>query len=416
MVTPTLGQPRSLGLLVKMFPKLSETFVLEEILGLERLGIPIRLYTLAASTDVLVHSSVSQVQASVTRVPKSPSGNGFLFLSRHLYLLSTRPWHYVRTLFSALQRGRSGLSAFFQAGWLAEQLRHDGVTHLHTHFISTPSDVAELVSQMTCLPFSVSAHAKDIYLSAPSDLNRKLRAARFTVTCTEFNRRTLQAISPQAKVHRMYHGIDHKAFHPRHRKLDGSVPRILCIGRLREKKGQDTLIEACALLRQRGVNFLCEIVGYGDQQTRLQTMIASNRLDGQVTITGKLGREDIINRYARTSVYVQPSRIASDGDRDGIPNVLLEAMAMGLPVIATRVSGIPELIQHDHNGWLIDPDNACALADAIEKMILSPERAADLGIAARAAVIDRFDNDRNLRLVVQLLEREHVGSGQSVTA
>jgi glycosyltransferase involved in cell wall biosynthesis len=410
-----LDHPPSLGVLVKMFPKLSETFVLEEILGLERLGVPIRIYALAASTDSLVHSSVKRVQAIVTQVSALQKDHWPQLFSRHFYLFCTRPWNYMRTLYFALQRGREGLSALLRAGWLAEQLRRDGVTHLHTHFISTPSDVAELVSQLTALPFSISAHAKDIYLSAPKDVNRKLRAARFTVTCTEFNRRTLQAISPEARVHRMYHGIDHLAFHPRHRHLSEAIPRILSIGRLREKKGLDTLIDACELLRQRGIKFQCEIVGYGDQHDRLEALIASYGLGGLVVITGKLEREEVIARYAKTTIYVQPSRVAADGDRDGIPNVLLEAMAMGLPVIATKVSGIPELVQHERNGWLIEPDSPHVLADAIEKMLRDPERAAALGVAARSAVLDSFDNDRNLRLLVRLLENAQVRSAHRVT-
>ena len=174
--------------------------------------------------------------------------------------------------------------AFRRGGKCEGQLREDGVEHLHTHFISTPADVAELVSCLAGLPFSISAHAKDIYLSDADDLRRKMGAARFTVTCTDFNCRTLRAIAPDANVQRMYHGIDHAVFHPQRRLAPSGVPLILSIGRLREKKGLDTLIEACHLLRQRGQPFRCEIVGYGEEQERLQALIASHGLQDQVQL------------------------------------------------------------------------------------------------------------------------------------
>jgi len=284
-------------------------------------------------------------------------------------------------------------------------LQNDGVGHLHTHFISTPADIAELAVRLAGLPFSISAHAKDIYLSPPAELRRKLRAARFTVTCTEFNRQTLASIAPQARVYRMYHGVDHALFHPDQRAPAPTVPRILSVGRLRRKKGLDTLIDACGVLRARGQNVSCEIVGYGEEQERLAAHIQRKGLAKYVHLAGKLSREQVIERYAHAAVYVQPSRVAADGDRDGIPNVLLEAMAMGLPVVASRVSGIPELVADGHNGLLVEPDDPVALAEAITQLLEEPELCADLGRRARRTVIDSFDNDRNLRQLCALLQR-----------
>ena len=395
---------RPLGVLVKIYPKLSETFILEELLGLERLGFALRLYSLAPATDALTHPAVARVRAPLVTVPESVRGHGREFALRHARLLGSAPLRYLRTLAAALRRGRRGLRDFARAGWLAGQMRADGVDHLHTHFISTPADVAELVAGLAALPFSISAHAKDIYRSDPADLRRKLQAARFTVTCTEFNRQTLADIAPQATVRRMYHGVDHGLFHPTQRKPDRAVPLILSVGRLREKKGLDTLIDACAALRDRGRAFACEIVGYGEEQARLQAQIESLGLSDHVRLVGKLAREQVIARYARAAVYVQPSRIAADGDRDGIPNVLLEAMAIGLPVVASRVSGIPELVAHGHNGLLVEPDHPEALADAITQLIEQPQLCADLGCRARQTVTESFDNDRNLQLLCGLLE------------
>ena len=390
-----------IGLLVKVFPKLSETFILEEILGLEKRGVPLRLYTLATPTDTMTHAQVRRVRAPQTRVPDAAASRDLAV--RHLRLFATHPLRWIGAFAAALRRGRPGVRDFLRAGWLTEQLRRDGVLHLHTHFISTPADIAALASKLGALPFSISAHAKDIYLSANDDLKRKLDAAQFTVTCTEFNRRTLASIAPEASVHRMYHGLDRTLFHPQPRTENGAPPLILSVGRLREKKGLDTLIDACAKLRARRQPFVCEIVGYGEEREHLQLRIDRLALGDQVQLVGALARDEVIKAYARTAVYVQSSRIAADGDRDGIPNVLLEAMAMGLPVVASRVSGIPELVLHGRNGLLVEPDHATLLADAIERVLTQPALALRLGRDATTSVAEAFDNDRNLDLLCGLL-------------
>jgi glycosyltransferase involved in cell wall biosynthesis len=398
------GPQRPLGLLVKIYPKLSETFILEEILGLERLGLTLRLYALQPATDTITHPAVARVRAPLVTVPATLRGHWRSHLARHAGLLATSPLRYAGALLSALTRGRQGLDDFLRAGWLAAQMHADGVQQLHSHFISKPADVAALAAQLLDQPFSISAHAKDIYLADPADLKRKLHAACFTVTCTEANRAVLADVAPQAAVHRMYHGVDHTLFHPKQRRLAGSVPLIVSVGRLRAKKGLDCLIAACALLHQRGTAFDCEIVGYGEERAALQAQIDTLGLAGQVRLVGKLAREQVIERYARAAVYVQPSRIAADGDRDGIPNVLLEAMAMGLPVVASRVSGIPELVVDGGNGLLVEADEPAALADAIGQLLAQPARCADLGCRARQTVTEHFDNDHNLRLLCGLLE------------
>jgi glycosyltransferase involved in cell wall biosynthesis len=390
--------------LVKIFPKLSETFILEEILGLERMGMALRLYALAPATDAVVHPAVARVQAPLVQVPALGRNTAWEFFRRHAWLLLDAPLRYLGALGAALRRGRVGLHDFLRAGWLARQLRRDGVGHLHVHFISSPADVAELTARVAAMPYSISAHAKDIYLSDPADLRRKMASARFTVSCTDFNCQALHRVSPLAHVHRMHHGVDHMLFHPQQRRATAGPPLILSVGRLREKKGLDILIDACALLRDQGQAFVCQIVGYGEEQARLQARIDGLGLQNQVTMLGKLAREQVITCYAQAAVYVQPSRIAADGDRDGIPNVLLEAMAMALPVVATRVSGIPELVRDGHNGLLVEPDAPAALAGAISSMLLSPVLGQALGRAARDTVTRGFDNDVNLRVLCGLLQ------------
>jgi len=407
------AQPTALlGVLVRVWPKLSETFILEEILGLERKGMALRLYALDAPTDAVAHDAVARVRAPLQRIPAA--AGRYATLVRHARIAAAGPIGYLRALALALRRGDTGWRDFVRAGWLAAQLRDDGVAHLHVHFISGPADLAQLAAAMAAIPFSISAHAKDIYLSRPLDLRRKLQAARFTVTCTEANRCALAAIAPRAPIRLMYHGVDRQVFHPCRRSAAAAqeLPLLLAVGRLRAKKGLDTLVEACRLLHARGRPVRCEIVGYGEEHDALARRIADAGLAGQVRLAGKLPREQVLERYARAAVFVQPSRIAADGDRDGIPNVLLEAMAMGLPVVATRVSGIPELVRDGSNGLLVEPDAAPALADAIERLLRAPAQAAAFGQAARATVAGAFDNDANLRTLLQLLATSHVHGAQ----
>jgi glycosyltransferase involved in cell wall biosynthesis len=250
-----------LAMLVKTWPKLSETFILEEVLGLQRAGVPLRLYALEPPTDEIQHPVVAQVRAPLVCVPPLALRHAAGYLGRHLRLALGAPLTYLRAWRAARRRG--ALQDFLRGGWLAAQLRQDGAAHLHVHFISRPADVAAEAAPLAGLPFSISAHAKDIYTSRPQDLQRKLRAARFTVTCTEHNRQALAALAPDARVQRMYHGIDQAEFHPARRQPDSEPPLLLAVGRLRAKKGLDTLVDACRLLHGRGIAFRCQIVGYG---------------------------------------------------------------------------------------------------------------------------------------------------------
>ncbi len=399
-----LGPSARLGVLVKTWPKLSETFILEELLGLQAMGRKVHLYALQAGADTVQHAEVGRLDAPV-------------------HVLSVQAWpahlariavqcirHPVRSLKGlALLVRRDGVSwrAVRDGLQLAQRMRQDGITHLHAHFISQPADVAQCAAQAAGMAFSISAHAKDIYLSAPAQVRRRLRAARFTVTCTQFNCDALHRFAPQARVQRMYHGVDASQFHPRQRPAEAHAhagpPVILAVGRLVPKKGLDVLLHACALLRDAGQPLRCEIVGYGQEEHALRQNIQALRLEDHVHLLGRQPRDTVIACYARASVFVQPSRVCADGDRDGIPNVLLEAMAMGLPVVSTTVSGIPELVQDGRNGLLVPPDDAQALAAAVQRLLREPQLGVALGLCARATVCEQFDNPRNLRTLTRLL-------------
>ncbi len=398
---------RPIGFVVKTYPKLSETFILGEILGLEQLGLKLNLFALQTPTDSLVHIQTRAVQATVAYLNVQGIRAGFSVLRAHGRLMLRHPFRYGRAIRAAVQRIEPNLlRSFLQAGLLAEQTLEAGIRHVHAHFASEPATVAELACVLSGASFSLSAHAKDIYLADEPTLARKLQLARFTVTCTEYNRRHLQSLAgSDAEIHRMYHGIDLTRFvgQAAHTTPPVDDPLILSVGRLREKKGFGTLIDACAMLRDQGRKFRCAIIGYGPDQATLQAQIARLGLVSQVQLLGKLPQEEVIAAYREAALFVLPCQIGADGDRDGIPNVLLEAMAMGLPAVSTEVSGIPEVLRDGENGLLIPAQDPAALTLAIERLLCSPQDRQRMGQQGRRTVAEHFDNSRNLRLVRDLI-------------
>jgi glycosyltransferase involved in cell wall biosynthesis len=394
-----------IGFLVKVFPKVSETFILGEILGLEHCHLPILVFSLNRPTEHVEQ----RVRAPVIYIPRAEGCEALQVLKAHLTLILRRPRRYLSALAFAWSRPEGGtLMDFVLAGSLAEQMKRLGIVHLHAHYASQPAAVAELVERLTGIPFSISAHAKDIYLSQPESLRRKLARARFTVTCTQYNKEYLDQVTDhRAVIYRMYHGINLDRFRrgseTAARLRNGLAPLVLTVGRLREKKGLPVLIEACRRLREAGMTLCCQIVGYGPEQARLQALVAQWGLGDRVQFLGKLGQDEVIQRYLAADIFVLPCQVASDGDRDGIPNVLLEAMALELPVISTTVSGIPEVIRHGENGLLVPPGDAPALAAAIQSLIDQPVLGARLGRAARLTVAKQFSHAANLQLLYDLL-------------
>jgi glycosyltransferase involved in cell wall biosynthesis len=393
-----------IGFLVKTYPKLSETFILEEILGLERLGVDLHIFSLNPPKDEVAHAAVKKVRARVSYEPSPGISNLPRSALQLMSLLLCSPIRCLRTVAFLTTRAGGGRWRDLQrACSIANAVSRSRVTHLHTHFISEPADVAELVHKLTGLPFSISAHAKDIYLSSPRGLKRKLMNARFTVTCTEYNRGYLASLADESVVRRMYHGVDPQQFAPNPAEPETRTPLILSVGRLREKKGFRFLIDACQALREAGQPFRCEIIGYGEEHDRLQHLIDRYRLGDCVVLIGKTSREQLIQRYRAATAFVLPCVIAADGDRDGIPNVLLEAMATALPVISTPVSGIPEVVLDEETGLIVPPADAGALARQIQRLLHDRALRRRLGDAARRLVLLQFSNDSNLRLLCDLL-------------
>lgn len=388
-----------IAFVVKTYPKLSETFILEEIIGLERMQLPLVLFALTRPRDVVQQDAVACVRSPLHYLLAVPSA------SLNLRALCRHPVRYLRAVAFCASR-KEGFSALdlTRGIGLGLALLTGKVRHVHAHFASEPAAAAEIAARYAGATYSISAHAKDIYVADAKVLQRKLGGARFAVTCTGHNLRYLRRLGAGGqRTHLMYHGVDSTRFLATARPRDASTPLILAVGRLRAKKGFDTLVRACGVLREAGRDFRCEIVGYGEERDSLRQLIDGLNLTDRVHLAGTLNHTALRERYQAASIFAAPCRISEDGDRDGIPNVLLEAMAMELAVISTPVSGIPEVVVDGINGVLVAPEDHRALAAALERLLVQPQARAALGARAREAVVERFDNARNLRTLASLL-------------
>ena len=391
----TRRSAKKIGYLLKVFPKISETFILQEVLDLEALDLDLSIFALEQPSETVTHDLVDQVRASVTYLPHSWSTWQHNPLWTHLRLFLSSPRRYVLTVQFWLQATeRPSWSKFLQAGSLAARLLDERIRHLHVHFANAPASVAELTHRFTGIPYSITGHAKDIYLATPAILRRKLRHAQFVVTCTEENRRYLQDLSnDDTPLYCLYHGLNldrYDQLHASHRDTRSTIPTILSVGRFRDKKGFPTLIHACHLLATRGHRFHCSIVGSGPLRSNFEALIRDLNLEQVITLVGQKTLEEVVGLYQEADIFTLACRVAPDGDRDGIPNVLMEAMACRLPVVTTAISGIPELVRHDHNGLLVPQQDPEALALALAYLLDNPAIRQRLGQAGRETIEQRF--------------------------
>ena len=418
-----MAENARIAYILKGFPRLSETFIANEIYLLEMLGLRLELFSVKRGETDKVHNVVKRIRSPLHYLPQTPSVSGHTllswlvrhagqFLPAHAQLLKRRPGAYAKTLASALAMAwryrakrfgfrKSIIKEFLQAGHIAAHVAAtDDIQHLHGHFCHGATTITWFVSQLTGLPFSFTAHAKDIYqeqLNPGELLQRKLAAAQFITTCTHANYEYLKQLCLQShKIHAIYHGLDTQSFAPLSAsafKTDTAhTPLILSVGRFVAKKGFLDLIDACAKLKTQGYRFRCLIVGErGDQYGLVRQRIEHLGLQNTVELQNAITQDELKTVYAQTTVFALPCQILADGDRDGIPNVLVEAMAMGIPVVSTPISGIPELVENGVNGLLTPQRDSQALALAIAKLLDDSALRSQLGCAARAKVCREFD-------------------------
>jgi glycosyltransferase involved in cell wall biosynthesis len=427
---------RSVGYVLMGFPRVSETFIASELLRVEQAGVRVRLFVVKPVEERergLRHPVVDAIRAQPQHLPDPTGLTAPLhrwrratvapFLPALRRVFKHRPLGLARAtataVAQALRDRRTKLSGprkiylkeLLQAIALADRvIDAPDVRHLHAHFAHGTTTITWLAARITGLPFSFTGHARDIYaehLNPRGWLRRKLLAARFVVTCTDANVRHLREIAPAADIHLVYHGLNadfaRMLAAPEPAATANDTLRVLAVGRLVAKKGFDVLVDACAVLRRRGVPFEAAIVGQEDRHSAaVRERIAVHGLEQHVRLPGPMAQDALLREYRRASALCMPSRLLAD-DRDGIPNVLVEAMAAGTPVIASAVSGIPELVEHEVNGLLVAPDDPEALADALVRLG-DPAFSGRLARCGRETVARRFDGPRQASRLAHLFE------------
>jgi len=381
---------RRLVYVLGSFPSLSETFILREMRELEELGLKLSVLSLEPG-DETVHADARELARRTVYRPRPLSLRSLLAL-----IVAPR---------ATGELVRSHLAA---AGF-ACALRGAKVRHVHAHFASMPSTVGLLLARMMDTSFSMSAHARDLFTDETVLLDRKLREAEFTTVCTryglEFLRRRYPAI-PSERLKLLYHGIDVVEHMPRTApEPTGEAPSIISIGRLVEKKGYPFLLRAAAILRRRGVDFGLHIVGSGPDEEDLRSLVGGLGLTDCVQMHGPMPHEELLPLLQEASLFAMACVVASDGDRDGLPNVFLEALAMGIPAVGTRVSAIPELIEHEKTGLLANSGDPDDLADQMERLLYDEDLRAKVIEQGRLAVVTKFDVKQNVGAMAKLFDR-----------
>lgn len=382
-----------LGYLVNAFPRLSQTFILNEILQIERQGVPMKLYSLKVPDEPKRHPLVDTVQSPIKYVPYPLRPSMKKYCAAHIKVFWKSPIRYLKAAYTLMTHSDRKLKVrFVQAGYLAQLLYEDRVQHLHAGFVHHPGTVAWFVHKMTGISFSLATHAKDLYLSPYHLLRKKLKDASAVFTCTKYNVEYLKKTFPSPiirNLHHVYHGVHLERF-PFGDYGQADPPLVLAVARLVKKKGLRNLVKACKILHDQGRTLRCRIIGEGILKEELQELIRDLNMQEIVSLEGAMDQNEIIQWYRKATVFALPCMINADGDRDGIPNVLVEAAASGVPIVSTDVSGIPELIKDGKTGLQVQPNDPEGLARAIARLLDSPELCETLRKEARARVEEQF--------------------------
>jgi glycosyltransferase involved in cell wall biosynthesis len=410
-----LPQRRKILVVLKGYPRLSETFIAQELLGLECAGFDLTLISMRRPTDKKRHPVHDEIKARVVYLPEYLHEEPLRVL-KGLFASFRKPGlkKLLKRFLADLPRdiSRNRFRRLGQALVLAREWPDRG-EWLHAHFIHTPASVTEYASLLTGVPWTCSAHAKDIWTSPDWELNEKLVSARWTVTCTKSGYEHLRALTSRKEaVHLSYHGLDLARFghfsgeRSKRTGSDAADPLfLLSVGRAVEKKGYDILLRAFALL-PKDLNWRFEHIGGGDELSKLKALAAELGLSGRITWKGALAQEEVLDHYRRADLFALACRIATNGDRDGLPNVLVEASSQRLPCVSTEVSGVPELLKDGENGLVVPPNDPVALAAALEAAIRDPALRQRLGDAAEQRVRQHFDHHSSIHQLTRLFEEE----------
>lgn len=380
--------PNRIAYVLKRYPRFSETFIVNEILAHEAAGVDMSIFALRPTADTHFQHAIADVKAPVTHLRYGG------IKAETVWAEMLRCGKEFSNLWTELPRA-SGyvVSEVYQALQLARAVRDREIEHLHAHFGTSAASVARLASLLTGVPYTFTAHAKDIFHEYVDEdlLGRKLADAAAVVTVSEFNVGDLCNRFQESanKIHRIYNGLHLDNFP--YSSPQNRPPQIVAVGRLVEKKGFGDLITACELLAKSEIDFHCKIIGGGDLQQALHNQIVTLGLQQKVELVGPQPQQEVLKTIRESSVCVAPCVTASTGDRDGLPTILLEAMATGTACLATTVTGIPELIQHEETGLLAPEGEPATLALQLKRLLVDGQLQLKLSAAGRALIEEQFD-------------------------
>jgi glycosyltransferase involved in cell wall biosynthesis len=385
---------RRIAYFINMFPNLIETMIYREVGALRALDTDVFTFSIRRPDPSQVSAEARHFFEGTTYIlPVGP----LRLIGTHLRALLGHPVRYCAVLLEVMRGTHSRfrdrvrtLCHFAEAVTVLPEIRRLRVDQLHAHWAVGSATIAMVVSRFLDIPFTFTAHAYDIWRDQLL-LPEKLHAARLVVTCTDYNRRHLETTYavPADRFRVVYHGVDLDRFH-RVESRRSARPVILSVGRLVEQKGFDRLLRACAEVVRAGQDFRCEIVGDGPLRGALEKLASELDLADRVHFTGKLFQEDLIRHYADADVFALLCMPASDDDRDGIPNTLIEAMAMELPVVSTTFTGVPELVVDGDAGLLVDAEDVAGAARALRALLGDAARRREMGEAGRRRVAAGF--------------------------
>lgn len=385
-------EPLRVGYVVKRYPRYSETFIVTEILAHERSGQSVEIFALRPCIDTHFQDMLARVRAPVNYLPSSGLRTGYFWqLLQDTVTLLPGLWNLLEAA-----RG-DDVRDVYQALVLAGEVVRKRIHHLHAHFATSATTVARLAAAFAGISYSFTAHAKDIYHETvqTEDVRRKLHDAAAAVTVSDYNLAHLRETYGESagRVRRIYNGLDLGQFsysEPQTRR-----PCIVAVGRLVEKKGFVDLINACALLASRGRAFECRIIGGGPLEAELQAQIERLGLAARIKLLGPLPQREVVRCMQEAAVFAAPCVVGADSNRDGLPTVLLEAMALGTPCVATDVTGIPEALHDGETGIGVPQHDTAMLAAAIEKLLIDAALRVRLARQARRLIEECFDSARN---------------------
>lgn len=404
---PVPGSGAGVAYIVRSWPRLSQTFILNEALALESLGAEVEIFALVAADEAVVQPQVAALRGPVRSLAAAAGRPRRVRRREHVAVARRAPLRYLRT--AAAARVRTSLSGgyatssswacFGHAVHLAATLGHRPGSgrrppHLHAHFAHDPALVALFTHRLTAIDFSFTAHARDLYGVSRAALVARVRRASAVVTCCEANAKHLRAVLPPAlhpRIRLVPHGVDLDAFRPPPTPPGNLVPHVVSVGRLVEKKGFDDLLCALARVKSSGRAFTCTIFGEGPRQRDLEALRDHLGLGREVVFAGPRTQPALVPELQGADVFALTPFVTADGDRDGVPNVVAEAMACARPVVATAVGGIPDLIDHGRNGLLADSHDVDGIASRLALVLDDPGLAHQLGQAGRRTVEERFD-------------------------